>query len=336
MSFANPLPLRYGENPHQPAHFFPNEEDATGLSGIEILGGKALSFNNIMDLAGAVEAVADLDDFGCAVIKHTNPCGLAQSKQQDKLLELAWEGDPMSAFGSIIAFNKPVDAPALSFLNLDHPKKMERKFVEVVVAPDFTEDALAYLKNHESLRIVKLDPKTLDDPWDYKFVHGALLAQRRDTDLLGTVEVVTEVAPQPVDEGLMRFGLQAVRQLKSNAICIVRRRADGAFQLLGMGAGQPNRVTSSRLAVEKARENIAREDSLEGEALDRRVEETLSQALVASDAFFPFADNIEILSNAGIRRIVQPGGSIRDKSVIRMCNEKTVAMVMTGIRHFKH
>ncbi len=336
MSFANPLPLRYGENPHQPAHFFPNEEDATGLSGIEILGGKALSFNNIMDLAGAVEAVADLDDFGCAVIKHTNPCGLAQSKQQDKLLELAWEGDPMSAFGSIIAFNKPVDAPALSFLNLDHPKKMERKFVEVVVAPDFTEDALAYLKNHESLRIVKLDPKTLDDPWDYKFVHGALLAQRRDTDLLGTVEVVTEVAPQPVDEGLMRFGLQAVRQLKSNAICIVRRRADGAFQLLGMGAGQPNRVTSTRLAVEKAYENLTREAEALGKDVEAHLKAELKAAVLVSDAFFPFPDNIDMVAEAGIGTVFQPGGSIRDKKVIKACNHHGIAMVMTGNRHFKH
>lgn len=335
-SFHEPRSLRYGENPHQDALLFLSEEDNPGLSSMEVLGGKALSFNNIVDLVAAADAVTDLSQHGCAIIKHTNPCGLATANSPGRALELAWSGDPVSAFGSILAFNSPLSLEDVAFLELDCADKTRRKFVEVILAPSFSMEALDYLHLHDSLRIVRVDPARLRSEWDYRFVAGGLLAQRPDRTLFKHFETVTERTMEPMDEPLILFGLQAVRSLKSNAICVVQRVGDGELRLLGMGAGQPNRVTSSRLAVEKARENIARETGLQGATLDQTVEDILSRALVASDAFFPFADNIEILAGAGIRSVVQPGGSIRDKSVIRMCNEKSVAMVMTGIRHFKH
>jgi phosphoribosylaminoimidazolecarboxamide formyltransferase/IMP cyclohydrolase len=336
LAFSHPQPLRYGENPHQDAVFFSVDQDRPTVPQMDVLGGKAISFNNIVDLAAAAEAVCELPKHGCAVIKHTNPCGLAVADTSGRALELAWEGDPVSAFGSIIAFNTPIGKADVELLALDSPDKNARRFVEVILAPDFTEDAIEYLKLHEALRVVRLDPAAFKPEWDYRFVAGGLLRQRPDRHLFDKLEVVTEHAPAQLDEALLTFGIMAVRSLKSNTICIVRRMDDGSMQLLGMGAGQPNRVTSSRLALEKARENVARETGLEGEAFDRAFKAVLSTSIVISDAFFPFPDNVELLAAGGARTLVQPGGSIRDKRVIKTCNELGVAMVFTGTRHFKH
>jgi phosphoribosylaminoimidazolecarboxamide formyltransferase/IMP cyclohydrolase len=173
--------LRYGENSHQSAVAYKEFGVENSLAEMEVLHGKALSFNNMVDIAGAVYSVSTLDDFACSVVKHNNPCGLAQSKDIHKVLELAWEGDPISAFGSIIAFNHPVDKAALAYLNLDD--KATRKFVEVVIAPEFSEAALAYLTSRKNLRVIQYDPKTYTPNKDVRHFHGLWLVQDPDTKL---------------------------------------------------------------------------------------------------------------------------------------------------------
>ncbi len=336
LSFGDPQPLRYGENPHQGALFMARDLDRSGPAPFEVLAGKAISFNNLVDLNAAAEAVAALPPSGCAIIKHTNPCGLAVAKSPGAALALAWEGDPLSAFGSIIAFNTPVARGDLELLSLDSEDKGARRFVEVVLAPEFSAEALDYLKLHDSLRVVRAAPRDLVAEREYRFTAGGLLCQQPDQHLYDQLEVVTKRAPKKMDEELVAFGIQAVRALKSNAVCIVRRTTGDAMQLLGMGAGQPNRVTSTGLALAKARENLARETGAQGQALDRELARTLAEAVVASDAFFPFADNVELLAEEGAKLLVQPGGSVRDRAVKKMCNQLDVSMVFTGTRHFKH
>jgi phosphoribosylaminoimidazolecarboxamide formyltransferase/IMP cyclohydrolase len=328
-------PLRYGENPHQKAIFYPKNGLHDGLGALEILGGKELSYNNLVDLGGALDAVAGLAGPSCAIIKHTNPCGLASSSTLAEALDLAWAGDPVSAFGSVIAFNRPVDRPDVLALALDDADKGKRRFVEIVAAPDFTGEALDYLRQHKALRILKIDANEgLRGP-EYRFVRGALLAQDADRDAAEKREVASVARPTVMDEDLIRFGTQAARCVKSNAIAIVRRRG-AAAQLLGMGAGQPNRVNSVKLALDRALANLRAESLLEGEAREAECRHKLGECTLVSDAFFPFPDGVELALGAGVKTIIQPGGSIRDGEVIAACDRHGGVMVLTGTRHFKH
>lgn len=339
LAFKDGLPLRYGENSHQQGWFYRGRNDSPSLSDLRILHGKELSFNNIADIQSAVESVRGLLNYGCAIIKHKNPCGLAQAADQLRAFQLAWEGDPVSAFGSIIAFNKTLDLAAAEFLRLNDPDKSCRKFIEVIIAPAFSEAALNYLKFHKNLRIVAINPAALTGTFDYKFMNNSLLMQDTDSTLYSQLENVTENHyDTSANLDLIEFGLQAVRQLKSNAIVIVRKKPDDSCQLLGMGAGQPNRLVSTRLALDKSRENLEREFSQKKSDLDlpAYVRQVLTDSLLISDAFFPFPDNVELAAAAGIKNILQPGGSLRDKAVIQTCNNLSVAMVFTGTRHFKH
>ncbi len=336
LAFDRGRSLRYGENPHQAAWLFRDREAAGSLAAAGVLSGKEISHNNLVDLAAALEAVQDLPAEACAVVKHANPCGLAVASDQAEVLAAAWEGDPVSAFGSVIAFNGTLRTDTVGFFELAHPDRARRKFVEVVAAPAFEEGALEALKVHPNLRAVRADPAALRPRLSFRSLPGACLLQETDTTLEAGGEVQTATPPAVDDPGLVRLGLVAVRQVKSNAIAVVRRRPDGVLQLLGMGGGQPNRLDSIRLAVARCRTNLAREYRGPAEGLEAYQREVLGSALLMSDAFFPFPDNVEAAAEAGIRTLYEPGGSLRDARVVERADELGVCVVFTGIRHFKH
>jgi phosphoribosylaminoimidazolecarboxamide formyltransferase/IMP cyclohydrolase len=333
--FCQGKKLRYGENSHQQGWLYRDAESKHSLADMQVLHGKELSFNNLNDIQSALDAVKDFSQQAVSVVKHNNPCGLAVGTDQLQVFQQAWAGDPISAFGSIIAFNQTLELKAAKFLELDNPQKSLRKFVEVVIAPDFAPEVLEYLQFHKNLRVIKFDARQQTQAHDIKFLNGAILLQDCDEQLYNKLDCVTEKKLElEQSQKLISFGLKAMRQVKSNSIVIVREKPTGTFQLLGMGAGQPNRVISTKLAIEKARQNLALE--YKGENLAEYQKQELAAAILVSDAFFPFPDNIEIAAAAGLQKIIQPGGSIKDKRVIKRCNELAVAMVFSGIRHFKH
>jgi len=336
LGFEQGIDLRYGENSHQAARFYKQKGTENSLYDLNVLHGKALSFNNILDINGAIEAIKEATRPACSVIKHSNPCGLCEGDDQASLLQLAWAGDPISAFGSIIAFNRTVELETVQFFQLDNADRSQRKFVEVVIAPKFTAEALAYLQQHKNLRIIEFDVAKLNCNVDYRYLNGGLLTQDADNQLHAKLDVVTaKTVDMNVEQPLIEFGLRAIKTIKSNSIAIVRFK-DGYAQLLGMGAGQPNRLIATKLSIEKSRENLRNEYTGAAEDFEAYVAQELGNAWLISDAFFPFADNVEIAAASGVRKIVQPGGSIRDKSVISTCDDLGIAMVFTGIRHFKH
>ncbi|MBM4342959.1 MAG: bifunctional phosphoribosylaminoimidazolecarboxamide formyltransferase/IMP cyclohydrolase [Deltaproteobacteria bacterium] len=309
--------LRYGENPHQAAVFLP---DPDGLR-LEQLAGKELSYNNLVDLDAAWAAAAGLDQPACAVVKHENPCGLAAGPDVDALLPLAWAGDPVSAFGSVVAFNCRVTGPMLR--HLDMADKVRRKFVEIVAAPDFNTEALELLGHNKNLRVLRMTDQRGGRGRRKRHLASGTLVQDGDLQLVEGWDCKTDRLYRHIDDALFAFGMHAVRCLKSNAIAIVRRQGE-MLQLVGMGAGQPNRVKSTELAVAQARANLA------------EVGAELSECVLASDAFFPFSDGPQVALDAGIRWLLEPGGSIRDPEVIAACNAADANLFFTGIRHFKH
>jgi phosphoribosylaminoimidazolecarboxamide formyltransferase/IMP cyclohydrolase len=219
------------------------------------------------------------------------------------------------------------------FFNLTDENRSNRKFIEVVVAPKVEPGALAYLQNHKNLRVLEYNPALLPQQPDYRLVNGTLLEQDYDNQLYEKLEKLTE-QNFDMDVELIEFGLKAIKNIKSNAIVIVGKNDDN-FYLMGMGAGQPNRLVATELALSKARDFIKRDFDGKGD-FEKFYQEKIARAYLISDAFFPFADNVELAAEKGIKNIVQPGGSIRDKSVIETCNNLNVNMIFTGIRHFKH
>jgi phosphoribosylaminoimidazolecarboxamide formyltransferase/IMP cyclohydrolase len=334
LAFDRAKTLRYGENAHQQAAFLRERGANSSYYDMDVLHGKELSYNNMVDMYAALESVRDMRQHACAVIKHANPCGLATGDDQRKVLEYAWEGDPVSAFGSVIAFNTTVTRETVEFFALDAEDRSERKFVEIVAAPAFTPEALAYLQLHKNLRIVKFDPHFLVPEKDMKILHHSLLLQDTDVKNKDRIEAKTTHV-KDMDAELLDFGLKCVRQLKSNAICIVRKTPAGDCQLLGMGCGQPNRLNSTQLGIKRCRENLRNEWHGKGD-VETYIEEKISECILFSDAYFPFSDNVELAHAAGIRTIVQPGGSIRDKDVVAKAEELGMGMIFTGVRHFKH
>ncbi|MCF7919208.1 MAG: bifunctional phosphoribosylaminoimidazolecarboxamide formyltransferase/IMP cyclohydrolase [Candidatus Cloacimonetes bacterium] len=328
--FTNGTKLRYGENSHQEAYIYEDPSCSGSLAALECLHGKDISYNNILDIEAAVSAVSGFPQQAVAVVKHLNTCGFACGEKQHQVFEQAWSGDPVSAFGSIIAFNQKLTLQTVEFLQLNALDKSVRKFIEVIIAPDFDEKALSYLKFHKNLRIVRYDPARMQKEIEHRLVYGSLLQQTSDNRLLDKLEQVTISEQNDVDSELVEFGLCAVRNIRSNAIVIVQRTKDNICRLLGMGTGQPNRLISTKLAIDKARENLLRE------VTDIEIAEIFATCILVSDAYFPFADNIEIAAEKGIRIIVQPGGSLRDKAVIKRAEELGVQMILTGLRHFKH
>ena len=308
--------LRYGENPHQRGWVLGSE----GLAGAVPLQGKALSWNNLLDSDGACRSCWDLhflrpDEDAVVVVKHGNPCGAALGKGQAEVLAAAWEGDPVSAFGSILCFNSQLNGRSALWL--------KDKFVEVIIAPSFSSDARELLASKKNLRLMELAPRLFDsEEHSLRSIDGGYLLQEPDRfeDEDSTMEVVTEKKWSWEQVLLGAFGERVCRHLKSNAIALVRNKG-GIHQLIGAGMGNPNRLVSTRQAIEKARENEM---------------EDLGDCVLVSDAFFPFRDNVDQAHGEGIRYILQPGGSRRDAEVIAACNEHGVAMGFTGRRHFAH
>ena len=300
--------LRYGENPHQQAALYALGSTSGGLARARQLHGKELSYNNLLDADGAWTTVADFAEPAVAVVKHTNPCGLAIHEDMAEAYRRAYNGDPVSAFGGIVAFNRPVTAAAA--------EAMGSIFYEVVIAPDYQPDALELLQKKKNLRVLVVSNQDQAGSVGLKVqqISGGLLVQTPDNprEDSATWRTVTQRKPTVYELQDLAFAWKAVKHIKSNAIVLAKERT-----LLGMGAGQPNRVISVQLAAQAAGEGA-------------------HGSFLASDAFFPFADSIEAAAKAGVTAIVQPGGSIRDQEVIEAADRLGLVMLFTGIRHFRH
>jgi phosphoribosylaminoimidazolecarboxamide formyltransferase/IMP cyclohydrolase len=322
--------LRYGENSHQKAWLYKDLDSRESTIALtEVLHGKEMSYNNYVDGDGALEAVKDLSGRpGVAVIKHTNPCGYATGETLAEAFEAAWAGDPVSAFGSVIAVTEMVD--------LETAQCLDGRFVEAIIAPGYAEDALDHLTKKKNLRILKLNKpmgKALPQRM-VKQINGGLLVQDVDTETLAKWEVPTKAPFDDSRKELALFGISAAKHTKSNAIVLVQEYKPGQFRVLGMGAGQPNRVDALRkLSVSKAVENLKTEKP---DISAEEIQQVIGECVFVSEAFFPFADSIDAANEMGAKYIVQPGGSIRDDEVIDACNKYGIAMALTGMRHFKH
>ena len=321
MRFPQALPLvyekaqdlRYGENPHQIAAFYrePTPRAAT-IASARVRQGKELSYNNIADADTAIECVRQFRTPACVIVKHANPCGVATAENLFASYEAAWRTDPTSAFGGIIAFNGEVDGVLAKTM-------MDRQFIEVLIAPTFSADALEALATKPNIRVLELGdlPQDSGVELEYRTVSGGLLAQSRDDGriTLQDLKIVSQRQPSEAELKDLLFAWQVCKFVKSNAIVYARNQAT-----VGVGAGQMSRVYSSRVAAMKA--------------ADEKLE--VKGAVMASDAFFPFRDGLDVAAEYGIAAVIQPGGSLRDNEVIAAADEHGIAMVFTGMRHFRH
>jgi phosphoribosylaminoimidazolecarboxamide formyltransferase/IMP cyclohydrolase len=296
--------LRYGENPHQSARLTQGGDN--GVANAELLSGKEMSFNNYVDADAAWELVCDFDTTTCAIIKHTNPAGVGQGETVAVAYQRALATDPVSAFGGIVAVNRPIDAAAA--------QEITKIFTEVVIAPGYDADALPILQAKKNLRVLRMDSVEPASGPEYKQISGGLLIQTRDQHQLKPEDLKAVTNRQPTDEEIraLLFAWTVCKHTKSNAIVYAR---DG--QTVGVGAGQMSRVDSVRLGAMRAQLPVA-------------------GSVLASDAFFPFRDGLDEAAHHGITAVIQPGGSVRDDEVIAAANEHGLAMVFTGVRHFKH
>ena len=310
VTFEKVQGMRYGENPHQGAAFYRDLGDVAGtLPAARQLHGKELSYNNINDTNGALELLREFDTTAVVAVKHGNPCGVGVADDVAEAYRLAYEADPVSVFGGIVVTNATVDAATA--------EQMSRIFLEIVVAPAYTDAALEILTRKKNLRVLQLDTTHRAYPAGERVlrkVAGGLLVQDIDDALLpeGELKVVTDRAPTEKQMQDLLLAWKIVKHTKSNGIAIARDN-----QSLGIGPGQVNRIWSTQMAIERSGEKVR-------------------GAALASDAFFPFDDCVKAAAQAGIACIIQPGGSVRDEDSIRACNEAGIAMVFTGMRHFKH
>ena len=300
------LALRYGENPHQAAALYAG--GAGGIAGAQQLHGKELSYNNLVDLDAAWQLIAEFDAPASAIIKHTNPCGCAEAAALAESYRRAFEADPVSAFGGVLAFNRTLDAETAA--------EIAKTFIEAIAAPDYAEDALRILKEKKNLRLLHVaagSPELI-----VKSISGGFLAQTPDEHRLSRAEtqVKTRRAPTEAEWAALEFGWKVAKHVKSNAI-VYARLNDGHGQAVSAGAGQMSRVDSVKFGAMKAVLPLA-------------------GSVVASDAFFPFADGVEEAARHGITAVIQPGGSVRDEDVIAAADRLGLAMVFTGVRHFRH
>lgn len=314
MTFEKVQDMRYGENPHQAAAFYKEIGRQPGsLTEAKKLNGKELSFNNINDTHGALELLKEFTEPTVVASKHGNPCGVGSAGTIGEAWQKAYEADSKSIFGGIVTANREIDA--------DTAKKMAEIFLEVIVAPSYTKEALAILCEKKNLRVLEL--ADISQPqrasaWDFKKVNGGLIIQNIDSKLLGgELKIVTNKAPTEAEMEDLLFAWRVVKYTKSNGIVLAKNK-----QTIGIGPGQVNRIWALEQAAEHAKELIG-SDITQGSVL-------------ASDAFFPFYDCVQAAHKAGISAIIQPGGSIRDEDSIEKCNEYDMAMVFTGMRHFKH
>jgi len=304
--------MRYGENPHQRAALYrePNAA-ASAIASYRQLQGKELSFNNVADADAAWRCAASFAAPTCVIVKHANPCGVASADAPLAAYRAAFATDPVSAFGGIIAFNRPVDAATL--------EAVAEQFVEVLVAPGYADDALPVIARKKNVRVLELPlpDDARGDEWDLKRVGGGFLVQTTDERPIDAsdLRVVTRTAPTPAQVADLLFAWRVARFVKSNAIVHARD-----LRTLGIGAGQMSRVDSTRIAAIKAADAGL----------------SLAASVAASDAFFPFRDGLDVVADNGAVAVIQPGGSVRDDEVIAAANERNVAMVFTGVRHFRH
>lgn len=316
--------LRYGENPHQAAAFYVDMASSahSSIANAQQLHGKELSYNNILDLDSALNIVREFDEPAAVIVKHNNPCGAAIAPTLPLAFQLAWQGDSVSAFGGILAFNRPIDDDTAQALASDD------RFVECVIAPDFTPAALQKLQGWKKhLRLLRTGP--LDGApqgWDLRRVDGGLLVQTRDTSQQAPAgwKQVSQRPPSPLEQRALAFAWVVCKHVKSNAIVLARCEEGDvsttlppACWIVGVGAGQMSRIDSTRIAIQKAGAQAV-------------------GSVLASDAFFPFRDNVDAAAEAGVTAIVQPGGSLRDAESIQAVNEHGLAMLFTGRRHFRH
>jgi len=311
LTFEKVQSMRYGENPHQSAVFYREVGNYPGsLVNAKQLHGKELSFNNINDTNGALSLLSEFDEPTVVAVKHANPCGVGSADTIYEAYMKAYEADPVSIFGGIIAANREIDRETAEEIN--------KIFIEIVVAPSYTEEALEILTRKKNIRILLLEdilkPRRVD-VWDMKKVYGGLLVQQENTKLLpdlSELKVVTDKKPTDKEMEDLIFAWKVVKHTKSNGIAIAKDK-----QSLGIGPGQVNRIWAVEQSIERSG------DKVQG-------------AVLASDAFFPFSDCVEAAAKAGIKAIIQPGGAIRDQESIDACNKYGIAMIFTGIRHFKH
>ena len=317
LHFIEKQKLRYGENPHQQAGFYvePGIERPC-IATAKQLHGKELSYNNILDLDAALNLAREFAEPAAVVVKHNNPCGAATAPALADAFQLAWSGDPQSAFGGILAFNRNVDAGTAEAI-MD-PKA--KRFIECVIAPDYEPSALEALTGwKENVRLLKTGPLTgAPNGFDYRRVDGGMLRQTRDVgaDNPATWKTVTQRQPTADELHALRFAWLVCKHVKSNAI-VLAGRADTGIAVFGVGAGQMSRVDSVQIAIRKAGDHV-------------------KGSVLASDAFFPFRDNVDAAAAAGVAAIVQPGGSVKDADSIAACDEHGLAMLFTGVRHFRH
>ncbi|GAB6169787.1 bifunctional phosphoribosylaminoimidazolecarboxamide formyltransferase/IMP cyclohydrolase [Clostridium carnis] len=300
VSYKKKQSLRYGENPHQKAAYYSSTEFDGAMNSFEILNGKELSYNNIKDLDIAWKVACEFEEVACCGLKHNTPCGVAIGETPLEVYTKAYNADPTSIFGGIVAVNRKIDKATA--------EEMVKIFLEVVAAPDFDEDALAVLKTKKNLRVIKCN----NTPKDKKFmvtVDGGILVQEEDIKLVEDIKVVTKKVPTEEEMKDLIFGMKVVKYVKSNAIVAIK---DGVA--VGVGGGQVNRIWPTEEALKRGK----------------------GATVLASDAFFPFRDVVDTCAKNGIKAIIQPGGSMRDEESIDACNEHGIAMVFTGIRHFKH
>lgn len=313
MQFNLRQSLRYGENPHQKAAFYTEKEPLTGtLGGSQQLQGKALSYNNIADADAALACVKELSEPACVIVKHANPCGVAIEQNLTQAYLKAFATDATSAFGGVLAFNGTVDETTAQTI-------VDKQFAEVIIAPEFSEQAIKVFAAKKNLRLINSGQWVKPtEPWQmYKRVSGGLLVQDADTQQLpdNQLQVVSQIAPSEAEMRDLQFAWKVAKWVKSNAIVYAKN-----LQTIGVGAGQMSRVVSARIAGIKAQD----------------AELEVAGSVMASDAFFPFRDGIDAAAKAGIKAVIQPGGSVRDEEVIQAANEHQMAMVFTGMRHFNH
>ncbi|MGI8883562.1 MAG: bifunctional phosphoribosylaminoimidazolecarboxamide formyltransferase/IMP cyclohydrolase [Pyrinomonadaceae bacterium] len=308
IELAKTVDLRYGENPHQKAALYQSGESG-GIAKAEQLHGKEMSFNNYLDAEAAWRLISDFDELACAIIKHTNPSGVGIGANNEEAYRRALATDPVSAFGGIVAFNRVVDAKVAESVN--------EVFTEVVVAPEFDAEALEIFKTKKNLRVLRVAKAENETALEYKQISGGFLVQTKDVYKVGASDLKIVTKRQPTEEEIrsMLLAWKVCKHVKSNAIVF----ADGS-RTLGVGAGQMNRVDSVRIAAMRA----------------ERFELSLAGCAVASDAFFPFRDNVDEAARFGVSAIIQPGGSMRDEESINAADEHNLTMAFTGFRHFKH
>lgn len=314
MTFEKVQDMRYGENPHQEAAFYREVGKTKGTLADAIkLSGKELSYNNINDANGALNLLKEFDEPTVVAVKHANPCGVATANTIYDAYQKAYEADPLSIFGGIIVSNRKIDEATA--------REMTKIFFEIIIAPDYEEGALEQFKAKKNLRVLQLDHIQHKDftAYDMKKVDGGLILQQKDMQLLVEehLEVVTDRAPTQKEMEDLLFAWKVVKHVKSNGIALGKNQ-----MTIGLGSGQTNRIWATKQAIEHGIAFLG--------------EDGVKNSVLASDAFFPFDDCVKEAAKAGIRAIIQPGGSIRDEDSIRACNEAGIAMVFTGMRHFKH